>query len=74
MTQFPWPDLLPGQGFFIPTLDPAKVREEGLLAAVPMKWRYNEIEATIGICRGLIGVYFRRRGSAPPAHTQSSSP
>lgn len=74
MQTFPWSELLPGQGFFIPTLDPVAVREAGLLAAVPLKWRYKEAQATIGICRGLIGVYFQRRVLGSPSRTRSSPP
>ena len=55
----PWTTLEKGQGFFIPALDLAPVREAGLLAAV--KARVLDAEALYCIHNGLVGVLFYRR-------------
>ena len=34
MAKFPWSELQPGQGFFVPCLDVAKVMQRGLTAAM----------------------------------------
>ena len=53
---YPWSHLKPGQGFFIPCLDTAKVREEGLRAAVSVR-RFNA-KAQVGVLEGRVGVLF----------------
>lgn len=55
---FPWSKLEPGQGFFVPGLDVARVRELGLRAA--MHHPGLKAKATPGIRRGLLGVWFTR--------------
>ena len=59
---FPWTQTEKGEGFFIPCLDTAAVREEGLKQAV--KLRLLDARATVGIRNGLIGVWFFRVGPA----------
>lgn len=56
--QYPWKKISIGRGFFVPTLSPDKVVEDGLKAAV--RYRIRPI-ATYGIKDGLIGVWFLRR-------------
>lgn len=58
---YPWKQLERGQGFFVPCLDTAAIREEGLKEAV--KLRLLDARATPGIRNGLIGVWFYRRSS-----------
>ena len=53
--KFPWDKLKPGQGFFVPCLDTAAVKEEGLRSAVPLRLR---VEASVGVYRGKYGVLF----------------
>ena len=55
----PWTTLEKGQGFFVPCLDTARVREVGLKRA--MQARVKKAEATIGIRGGLYGVWFFRK-------------
>jgi hypothetical protein len=55
---YPLADLKPGEGFFIPGLDLAKIRERGLSAALP--YRYKMLYK-YGIKDGLMGVYFYRK-------------
>jgi hypothetical protein len=55
---YPWSHLKPGQGFFIPCLDTAKVREEGLKAAVTA--RVFSAKGHIGVVNGQLGVLFVR--------------
>lgn len=65
---YPWPRLRPGEGFFIPTLQLAAVREQGLRASVPHS-RGKRFDAYPAIKDGLIGVWFWRppRGSSRPS-------
>jgi hypothetical protein len=56
--QYPWKKTSIGRGFFVPTLSPDKIKEDGLKAAV--RYRIRPI-ATYGIKDGLIGVWFLRR-------------
>ena len=55
---YPWATLKPGEGFFVPGLDVVKIKELGLRASVPYKYR---TQAFIGIRKGLIGVWFYRK-------------
>jgi hypothetical protein len=57
-TNFPWTNLKPGEGFFVPCLDVMEVRERGLLAAIPHRIRAN---AKIVIRQGRLGVWFYRK-------------
>ena len=56
--RYPWSRLKPDEGFFIPCLDTAYVREEGLKAAV--RSRVLSASAQIGIFNGQFGVLFQR--------------
>jgi hypothetical protein len=57
VTNYPWARLKPGEGFFVPSLDPQKERERGLIAAL----RYiRNGKAVIGIKAGCLGVWFYR--------------
>ena len=58
--RYPWRLIERGQGFFIPCLDTAAVREEGLKAAI--KLRMLDARAYAGIRNGFIGVWFYRTG------------
>jgi len=60
---FPWTDLRPTEGFFVPTLDPEKTKELGLRAAVPHRIR---AAATPCIKDGLLGVWFCRLRPGQP--------
>ncbi len=66
--KFPWNQLEPGQGFFVPCLDVAKMREQGLRAAIPH--RVNA-QAAPGIRGGKLGVWFYIK--LPPSATSSST-
>lgn len=55
---FPWDKLEKGQGFFVPALDVLAVRQQGLLAAVPL--RVKDARAQPCIKRGMLGVFFFR--------------
>ncbi len=55
--RFPWSEVLPGQGFFVPCLDTEKMRLLGLRAALH---HGVEAEATAGICGGRFGLWFFR--------------
>jgi len=46
-----------GEGFFVPGLDVEKIRERGLKAALPFRYR---VKATPGIKDGKLGVWFTR--------------
>lgn len=61
--RLPWDKVARGQGFFVPALDPAAVREEGLLAA--LKLHITDAVALQGIVNGRLGVYFCRRPLSP---------
>jgi len=56
--QYPWSRLERGQGFFVPSLDTAKTREEGLRAAVSA--RRFDAKAYVGVINGRLGVLFVR--------------
>ena len=68
--KFPWDRLEPGQGFFVPCLDTAKVIEKGLLAAVPFRVR---AQAEVGVRRGQFGVWFSLKPASPRRGTSSST-
>lgn len=54
--RYPWKQLKPGQGFFVPCLDLDKTREEGLKAAVTA--RAFSAKAFPGVLNGQLGVLF----------------
>jgi hypothetical protein len=56
---YPWKQLKPGQGFFVPCLDTDKVYEEGLKAAVAAR---VQGKAMAGIVNNRLGVLFWRVG------------
>ena len=64
--RYPWADVAPGQGFFVPCLDTQKTRLEGLQAAAAL---HIKAQARVAICRGRYGVWFFR----PPAPTAPSA-
>jgi len=51
----PWKRLRPGNGFFVPSLDPMKTRE--LLLRESIKYKLP-VRASIGVKKGLLGVWF----------------
>ena len=53
---YPWAELNPGEGFFIPCLDTALIRELGLREALKLKML--NARAIPGIRDELIGVWF----------------
>lgn len=55
---FPWDKLEKGQGFFVPALDVLAVRQQGMLAAVPL--RIRDARALPCIKQGMLGVLFFR--------------
>ena len=59
LIQFPWTKIEKGQGFFVPCLDTAAVRELGLKKATLS--RVLDARAVAGIRNGLTGVWFYRR-------------
>jgi hypothetical protein len=54
----PWLKIERGQGFFVPSLDTVKTREEGLRAAVSA--RRFDAKAYVGVVNGRLGVLFVR--------------
>jgi hypothetical protein len=60
--RYPLANLKPGEGFFVAGLDLEGIRERGLLAALP--YRYKML-TKVGIRNGLIGVYFYRKPVRP---------
>ena len=55
---YPWDRLEKGQGFFVPALDLEKAREDGLIAAMQVRFFYPHYMYVIK--DGLIGVWFYR--------------
>ena len=53
---YPWTELYPGEGFFVPCLDTALIREMGLREALKLKML--NARAIPGIRDELIGVWF----------------
>jgi hypothetical protein len=56
---YPWHALERGQFFFVPTLDIERTVLEGLVAALPYRYR-DEPRYEIGIYKGKLGVKFFR--------------
>ena len=57
--QYPWAKLKAGEGFFVPSLNPDRTKQEGRKAA----FQYNprmRIEDRVGMRDGLYGVLFIR--------------
>ena len=54
---YPWPDTPEGGGFFVPSLNLAQTKEDGLRAAV-----YHKVKgkAQYGVMEGRLGVWFTR--------------
>lgn len=59
---YPWTKLEAGEGFFVPALDLAAVKEAGLRAAVAQ--HVLKAGAIYAMHNGLIGVYFYLPGRA----------
>jgi hypothetical protein len=55
--RYPWQLVNKGQGFFVPCLDTAQVKKEGLLAAARSR---IYAKAFVGIKAGKLGVLFVR--------------
>lgn len=64
---YPWANLKPGEGFFVPAIDTAAAREKVLRAAVGQRIRLKTLPC---IKDGKLGVWFfippRPQSSAPP--------
>ena len=61
--QYPWGKIKMGEGFFVPSLNPERTKQEGRKAA----FRYNprmRIEDRVGVKDGLFGVLFIRLNEA----------
>ena len=56
--RYPWEGLEKGQGFFVPCLDTAAIKREGLNKALSL--RLFDARVTPCIRDGLIGVWFYR--------------
>lgn len=54
---YPWTILREREGFFVPGLNVEKIRERGLMSALPFRY---PVKATIGIKDGKLGVWFTR--------------
>jgi hypothetical protein len=57
---YPWSNLQPGEGFFVPCVDVWRVREEGLKAAISLRL-YHRPFAFPAIKQGALGVWFGLR-------------
>jgi hypothetical protein len=55
--RYPLANLKPGESFFVAGLDLVGIRERGLLATLPYRYK---MKVTFGIQNGLIGVRFLR--------------
>lgn len=65
---YPWQKVSRGEGFFVPSLDTAKTRQEGLVAAIHV--RVSPARAIVAIHDGLIGVWF----FIPPRQPHETAP
>jgi hypothetical protein len=54
---YPLASLKPGECFFVPGLDVAKIKEGGLIAALRFRYR---MKVRVGIREGRLGVLFCR--------------
>lgn len=54
---YPWAKVPPKGGFFVPTLELDRVKEDGLRAAVFHKVK---AKAQFGVSEGRLGVWFTR--------------
>lgn len=67
---YPWQKVSRGEGFFVPSLDTTKTRQEGLVAAIHV--RVSPARAIVAIHDGLIGVwFFMPHASARPTSAES---
>ena len=64
--RYPLANLKPGEGFFVAGLDLDGIRERGLIAALP--YRYKML-TKVGIHQGLMGVYFYRKPVRPSSRS-----
>lgn len=62
--KFPWSTTLPGEYFFIPTLDTDLCIMQGLRAAALLFGSTASIRATPAVYQGMLGVMFYRRAKA----------
>ena len=58
--QYPWQRLERGQGFFVPCIDTAEIKAEGLNKA--LGHRLFDARAKVGVRDGFTGVWFYRLG------------
>lgn len=58
--KYPWSEIADGSGFFIPTLQPKTVRQEGLVQAMHAN---VDARAYVRIYKRRLGVMFHRRRS-----------
>jgi hypothetical protein len=54
---YPWATLRKNEAFFVPGLNVEKIREHGLMSALPFRY---PVKAAIGIKDGKLGVLFSR--------------
>lgn len=59
LKNYPWDKVEKGQGFFVPALNFDTVRQAGLKAAIP--YRYRDTDALHVIMEGKVGVLFFRK-------------
>ena len=55
---YPWDKIAEGESFFVPAVDPAKVKHEGLVAALHLRIKAT---AKLGLYNGKHGVLFTKR-------------
>lgn len=68
---YPWEKTKPGEGFFVPTLDPKFVRWEGLQMA--LRAGVRGVDAHYAIKGGLMGVWFSRKPAVLSLRAESSA-
>lgn len=54
---YPWTETKPKGSFFVPSIDPAQTKHEGLVAALHLRIK---AKAFIGVLNGKHGVLFTR--------------
>ena len=55
---FPWQRCLPGESFFVPSLDPYRTMLRGRHEAAIQLGKYARVRCRIGIHKGCLGVLF----------------
>ena len=72
LKNYPWKQLERGQGFFVPAVDLAAVREAGLKAAV--RQHVRPAHAAFVIKQGQLGVFFYRGPRVQKWRSEFSQP